>query len=1811
MKTVRSFFRDARRHRGLALIIVLSMLALATIVMLAFLSVADTEHKGTLGYSSSQTARRLSDTAVNLVIAQIRAGSDQDSYPGREFHATQPGAVRKYTQDGAFLAGYKLFSDSAMIFKGSGNSDKNTAALEEYEFVKNSEPPADGWNQGNNTLRYVDMNDPVVKGVAAADGTVNASQVYFPIIDPRAAFDMDAGPGNLPVEGFQYSTTSALSGARLDMADEAKVVPLVQPPAGIDTLRLAMPVQWLYMLKDGTLGTLDADLNFTGSGGSIASAENPIIARLAFWADDETCKINVNTAGEPTFQGRPTYFHERDHQWADFPAARGEYQRFPGHPATVALSSVLYPNPLLVTGPQSDRDMDPYRKTPGGAPLRKVLSVKDRIYAVVPRLAGGGSEAGTKLFAADTYNKGGAGGLTKDVVLDAALQEHLYASMDELIFSSQAGGGTGGRGRTVATLDGGGNLFDKQTLERASGFLSAHSRGSEISMLGLPRIAMWPISSNTANRTGFDNLIAFCSRLGPQGSGNQYIFQRNDSRDPSSDISNIKRNKDLLEMLDKILATAVFPADTQNSGKGNTFKAKMGDGSGQGGKFENYRQVIVEMFDYIRSTNLYDSFLAEPQRNNWPMYATNGASSAQTYKIRDDLLPSIRTFTPPIARNPGSGTNGRGNVSRDDPYDDRMLPGHGQVTPIVWNVGQTNYRGFGRAISISEIGLHFICTADGQPDMYSWRNPVLKDDPMTPAKEYEIPPINMVNVPGVDADVVPPSQFDAKQLEDGVNVIGNISGGRTALKIENVNEKYLIEHGVPKGFAFGDFEFVNSGWQPVAGSQYWADKGRSAKNWLKRRYYSNYPPKPEKGVGLYGSVVGEENDANRGFHENNHPGFQEENWNYTLPPGQPLETNEKMVQAMLHLEFFCPSVGYTAIFPEFTVVIDGTSLGQIEASTTNGGSQLLFPTGGEDIVLKSSTPIYEVDGTPQVGGYCSFRRLARARGLPGRGLLSGDPSPTYDGSATGNGHTGMLNLDLISNFYKVTSDQPMTFRSPTGGNGIQIRIYNSHDYKGGNTQPIQTIYFKIPPGQSPTPDLVTQPTHLEQWFDASGILSRHPTVQAPHWWCFHRSGCIARGSDQALRGRLAETADIDSTKGTGRANRDGDTAATGQANRHPDSVQRYPGTTALIYGFDNTGNYMHAVRHDNQGNSDARIKEIRQSRITYRTDPDGGLYNRMGLHVGSDVVRSIQPGHGDARLLFAKTVVLADDWTVHPLWKSDFAFLAHNFSSYNAGSEPGFDRSGDDGLQVQRKDDSFKRALPESVYAETAYTPDAPFAGDNSKTLNATTQQLSPAYLARRYFDFDDPDPGGRIGTFINKPDEGNFAVGEYKGSNWPSAVTWRASYFRASSFGSAFANSGRSFFTPNRMISSPVMMGSLPSRVFFDNVKGEDAGDDGNGAWTNLLFRPHIPMGGMLRHPGQATPPDHYLLDLFWMPVVEPYAISEPLSTAGKVNMNYQMLPFTHIRRATALHAVMKGELFAALPNVDYSRARKVRSDFQNLGATQPFFQDESVGQGGQRAAKWHRSIVIDRLNKENGGADTAWWINKTATQRVVGTLRQFEERFNFGAQETPNGPSGVGGSAANEGLPVNFRSGLFRTASQICETHLIPSRVSTAGNAVDFNVPNQARSVIVKGAHLESNENVRAGDLDGYKKREDAMLTFWSNHLATGDNTREAPYSNLYAKLTTRSNTFRVHVRAQTVKKALRGTKINSFVPGEDEVTGEYRGSFLLERYIDTKDLTEAGAKANFADPDSGHPLDELKHPPLDSYYRFRIIETKRFAP
>jgi uncharacterized protein (TIGR02600 family) len=1764
MKPFRSLLADARRHRGLALIIVLSMLALATIVILAFLSIADTEHKATITYSSSQTSRRLADTAVNMVVAQIRAGSQRDTNNEPVIHATQPGAVRKYNAAGVFIGGYKLFSDRDMVFRAPVAGADNPNEFEQ-RFVSESEPP-ENWNNGVNIARYVDINEPVVKGVLDAAGNATQTQTYFPVIDPRAAQDIDPNPGDdVPVEGFSYSPNPALNSSR-NLAQASEVNPQLRPivlpgAAGgnIDDLRLAMPVQWLYILKDGAVGYLNDSLQFNvldGSSGGLGSGAgtsstpqdtygvpsetNPIVGRIAFWTDDESCKVNINTASEPTFASQPIYYHERDQSWADFPPSRGEYQRFPGHPATVALSSVLYPNPLLT----DERSLDTYgpRGRITGAALSKSLAVKERLYDLIPRIHTGGSVAGTRTFEQDAYRT--LSGDTTDalaVAIQQAAGERLYASVDELLFAQTVSGNR----RVLNDANAGGFvLFNRDSLERSSAFLTAHSRASEINMYGLPRIAMWPIAESPDRRTGFDNLIEFCSRIGSPA--NSYIFRRTHARTiPEASISgasydiNIARNQNLLNMLSRLLDRP-FPGSTFSPGPAGSFVNKY--------QQDNVRQMLVQFFDYIRSTNLYDSYLVPQNRGEWPTFSTGTNTNTstvnwtETYRIRDTQRAQTRTYTDGVARNPNSTRDAvrRTNARINDPFEDRFLPGHGQVTPSEWTVGGRTYRGFGRFVSISEVGLQFICTADGQPDMYSWRIPIKNPADGAPENSYLIP------LPGIEDNPLELVNYVQKFTNDPTpagNDIPAISGGRTALEIdEGIDNQFVIADRPMANVNLDDFEIPN-----LAAAK-WA--GRVDRT-LKSRYYSNYPPLRDfrDRPGLYGTAApGPGVDRIRQWEF--HPGYRPENWNHTLEEDTPLEVNQKRIQAMLHLEFFCPSVGYTQLNPDMTFVITADDISSIEVD-----GRAVFRTT-ENVIIRTERPLYDMDGTPEIGGFASFRKIAQGRRVKALAPMPEDAG--YDTNATSNVHSGLVNLDLVSSFFTVDRNRPLQFSSGT----LTVNIYDTHDWQ--RAAPVQTIRFRLEAGQAPTPDLITMGSYKVNWNRADGTLYHHPPLQAPRWWGFHRDGVLGRSLGPAprdsLRGRFnrdypssprvdTETRAVDNSPGAGN-----DPLYTGAAR------QSVPGARALIYGKD-PGNYIGVRLLD---------AELAVERVRYGPNANDGLYpNAPGdpeyynrpWHFGSDSVRTLQPAHGDARLIAAKKVVEANEWTPHRLWNDPNEFIAHNFSSYTAGNEPGFDY-GVGNTSTANVAQVPTRPIPRAVIMTAARHPDAPHAPNSFSPTR-------PAHeLIQRYFDFDDSDPGGRVGPFINKPDEGNYAVGEFWLNGWTSGAPrkWRATYYRSNGVTENFAAGRGSYFTPNRMISSPVMFGSLPSRVWDNN---------GDGAWTNLLFRPHVAINSNITngvaaaptHPGEQTPPDHYLLDLFWMPVVEPYAISESLSTAGKINLNYQMLPFTHIRRATALHALMKGEVFAALPNADYNASKEVRTGWGPNGNTAPVMRNESSALGN---AYWHRTIAIDRF-KPLSGADNRWW-EVAVGQRVQGTLRQFEERFNFG-----NSPTAPGG------LPAGMRGGLFRSASQICEIHLIPNPVP-GGSAA----------------------NVNPGDVATVPNRIDAMENFWAAHCSTGDNTRERPYSNLYARLTTRSNTFRVHVRAQSIRKSLRSVEPGRFDPNRDLMSGEFRGSFLLERYIDQGDLQRAGAQVDFATA-----ADPFALAPLENYYRFRILESKRFAP
>jgi uncharacterized protein (TIGR02600 family) len=506
------------------------------------------------------------------------------------------------------------------------------------------------------------------------------------------------------------------------------------------------------------------------------------------------------------------------------------------------------------------------------------------------------------------------------------------------------------------------------------------------------------------------------------------------------------------------------------------------------------------------------------------------------------------------------------------------------------------------------------------------------------------------------------------------------------------------------------------------------------------------------------------------------------------------------------------------------------------------------------------------------------------------------------------------------------------------------------------------------------------------------------------------------------------------------------------------------------------------------------------------------------------------PAVGDYRMVAARYDVRPELWKPHPDWENgpNTEKAIHTFSAFPGNFEAGFNLP--PGLD--------KRLLvaqvtfgPTNDLNNHSRTPDLPPSNDYAQSANS-------------YGDFDTGIANAREGPYVNKPDEGNFFAGSFNRGG-------RVQFYRSGYFFESWHNSDdwRSgvYMTPNRLVSSPVMFGSLPTGIWgtggaqsLSSLSGTRYQNMPCRPWQTLLFRPYVrsnqaAYGSKATHPGDAGPKDHFLLDMFFMPVVEPYAISEPLSVAGRINMNYQIMPFTNIRRATGIYGVMKGEYITAIPNGDLFNAKSFRPS--TITAQQwDIYYDEKISP----RKFWHRKIQIPE------------------------TLAQFDERFSMTA----------GGTA----------SGLFRSASQICEMHLVPD--------VSPGVSEQA------GEFLPTMVGMKTANA-----RNLAMTTFWQNHAGTGDNIRERPYSNLYARLTTRSNTFRIHVRAQVVKKA-RSTAPDVFDPLRDQVLSEYRGSTLLERYIDPTDNLRPL-------PDYAASSTPVTLDPLDSFYQFRVIESKRFNP
>lgn len=481
----------------------------------------------------------------------------------------------------------------------------------------------------------------------------------------------------------------------------------------------------------------------------------------------------------------------------------------------------------------------------------------------------------------------------------------------------------------------------------------------------------------------------------------------------------------------------------------------------------------------------------------------------------------------------------------------------------------------------------------------------------------------------------------------------------------------------------------------------------------------------------------------------------------------------------------------------------------------------------------------------------------------------------------------------------------------------------------------------------------------------------------------------------------------------------------------------------------------------------------------------GAGYLCTFIESASDIVRSVllstsSQTRGDSRLLAGVVTTPNSFFVNHSQYNNAAVSLAHDFKTianwdfnpWTSGAYyPGSTYLG----KLTKKQDSYISSSAGGHFY--SYRP---------QVQSNLTEAINSTGLAG---DWDGGYGNLGDGPFINKADEpmrssasqstvNNFALdGVSRGMHYIKS--------NQSAGSDEIKTGGQSstslWYSPNRQMPSAVMFGSLPTGV--KRVQ----------PWQTLLFNPMSASdveSSSQSHAGWGNGvPDHLFLDFFRMPVAEPYAISDPLSTAGKININFEIIPFRHLKRASGIHALLKA---TRIPNIPDSRMSTYKSGrIQNVS-----FRSE-----------------ID----------------------LAETVKSFEERF-----KSP--------------------MGAYRTESEICEVPLYPIGVK-------------------------------------YREGHSDLYNWWKDRTITGDNLRERPYVEIYPRVTTRSNVFTIHVWAQTLKKN-KNMDPNRWVEDKDLVTGEYRGSYLLERYVNPQ---------NSKLPDFAISSDKR----LSDYYQFRVIQSKQIVP
>lgn len=304
---------------------------------------------------------------------------------------------------------------------------------------------------------------------------------------------------------------------------------------------------------------------------------------------------------------------EQDYGLNRYALRENEFQRYPGHPATVNLLAIL--------GKDS------------------TFNIKEAI-DLTPRYLWGGSKNGTVTFG----EKSPMG----------HKNERLFSTVDEFFFQPD-------REKISPAFPTGNNATLEEAVDMRRFFLTAHSRAPDLNPFGQPRVSLWPITTGANRQTVYDRLIAFCSTVGREANKKIYYFERSEPLSQTADLTS--RNWEILKDYLLELTSRAIPGFG-----GGTFVKKYDETSG--GVSGEWKQILTEMFDWIRCVNLNE---------------TSGAA----------ISSGFQSYTPNLDYPPGATG-----------LMDFSVPGAGLVLPI--KIADWGTRGAGRIPVLSEIGFRMI-----------------------------------------------------------------------------------------------------------------------------------------------------------------------------------------------------------------------------------------------------------------------------------------------------------------------------------------------------------------------------------------------------------------------------------------------------------------------------------------------------------------------------------------------------------------------------------------------------------------------------------------------------------------------------------------------------------------------------------------------------------------------------------------------------------------------------------------------------------------------------------------------------------------------------------------------------------------------------------------------------------------------------------------------------------------------------------------------------------------------------------------------